>query len=150
MKPQLPNNYKEVLKELKDKIAQSQVKVVVTANKQMLWLYWQIGNEIIKQKKLQGWGAKIIDRLSADLKSEFPKIKGFSVRNLKYMQKFALYYQPNTIQKFTSIWKKIKKEGFVRNILHYCKVMKQRKIQLCRRVLHNLQKMIFCNHLFQV
>ena len=58
----------------------------------MLEMYWDIGNTILQQQKEQGWGAKIIDRFSADLKLAFPDIKGFSVRNLKYMRAFAEAY----------------------------------------------------------
>ena len=116
MKPKLPDNYKEILKQLKEKIAQSQVKTVIAANKQMLWLYWQIGDEIIKQQKLQGWGAKVIDKLSVDLRSEFPKVKGFSVRNLKYMQKFASYYKPGIIRIYTDLFEKLKKGVFVQEL----------------------------------
>jgi len=104
---QLPNNYSEIFKQLKEKIAQSQIKTVIAANKQMLWLYWQIGNEIIEQKKLQGWGAKIIDKLSADLRSEFPKIKGFSVRNILYMKQFAEIYSPEIIYNYNKLWQAI-------------------------------------------
>jgi len=52
-------------------------------------LYWQIGREILEKQSLAGWGAKVIDRLSADLTSSFPGVAGFSLRNLKYMRRFA-------------------------------------------------------------
>jgi predicted nuclease of restriction endonuclease-like (RecB) superfamily len=55
----------------------------------MIKLYWEIGRGILEKQEQEGWGAKIIDRLSADLKKEFPEMKGFSPRNLKYMRKFA-------------------------------------------------------------
>lgn len=52
-------------------------------------MYWEIGNIILQQQKEAGWGAKVIDRLSADLRAEFPDFKGLSVRNLRYMRTFA-------------------------------------------------------------
>jgi predicted nuclease of restriction endonuclease-like (RecB) superfamily len=52
-------------------------------------LYWQIGREILVRQQQEGWGAKTIDRLAKDLKQEFPEMKGFSPRNLKYMRAFA-------------------------------------------------------------
>lgn len=52
-------------------------------------LYWNIGNVILKNSE---WGNKFIDTLAKDIKGEFPKLKGFSVRNLKYMRKFAELY----------------------------------------------------------
>jgi hypothetical protein len=55
----------------------------------MVLLYWDIGQTILNRQDEQGWGAKIIDRLSEDLKEAFPEMNGFSPRNLKYMRKFA-------------------------------------------------------------
>lgn len=60
-------------------------------------MYHHIGSEILKRQEQQGWGAKIIDQLSRDLKSAFPEMKGFSARNLKYMKRFAAEYQDITI-----------------------------------------------------
>ena len=55
----------------------------------MIELYWEIGNEILRRQKDEGWGAKVIDRLSKDLKETFPDMSGFSPRNLGNMKKFA-------------------------------------------------------------
>ena len=49
----------------------------------------EIGNAILQRQKNEGWGTKVIDRMSYDLKTEFPDMNGFSPRNLKYMRKFA-------------------------------------------------------------
>ena len=51
--------------------------------------HWQIGREILIQQDAQGWGARMIDRLSQDLRQGFPGMKGFSARNPKYMRAFA-------------------------------------------------------------
>jgi predicted nuclease of restriction endonuclease-like (RecB) superfamily len=61
----------------------------LSANASMIVLYWEIDNSILQRQLQQGWGAKVIDRMSADLKNEFPEMSGFSPRNLKYMRKFA-------------------------------------------------------------
>jgi len=58
-------------------------------NREMILLYWEIGNAILERQQQRGWGAKVIDRLSRDLRDAFPDIRGFSVRNLKYMRAFA-------------------------------------------------------------
>jgi len=55
----------------------------------MIELYWNIGNDILKKQEAEGWGARVIDRLSADLREEFPEMGGFSTRNLRNMKKFA-------------------------------------------------------------
>jgi predicted nuclease of restriction endonuclease-like (RecB) superfamily len=55
----------------------------------MVMLYWDIGQAILKKQDTEGWGAKTIDRMAYDLQEEFPEMRGFSTRSLKYMRKFA-------------------------------------------------------------
>lgn len=86
------NEYQKLLSELKEKIRHSRLKAAVAVNYELLKIYWEIGTTILEQQKKQGWGAKIIDRLAADLKLEFPDFKGLSIRNLKYMRAFAQAY----------------------------------------------------------
>jgi len=85
-------SYVDFLKGLKDKIRTSRVKAALSVNSEMVLLYWEIGNEILLRQKNEGWGAKIIERLSTDLRRSFPEMKGFSSRNLKYMRRFAEVY----------------------------------------------------------
>ncbi len=85
--------YNGLLLDLKSKIRNTQLRASLAANKELVTLYWQIGSSILKQEKLKGWGSKVIDKLAQDLKKEFPEIKGFSVRNLKYMRAFAEHYK---------------------------------------------------------
>lgn len=85
----LPEDYPAFLSGLKVRIREAQVRAVLSANRELVLLYWQIGREIVERQEQEGWGAKVIDRLSADLKREFPEMKGFSPRNLKYMRSFA-------------------------------------------------------------
>jgi hypothetical protein len=80
------NEYFEVLETIKTQIKAAQHKAVLGANREMILLYWQIGKTIIANTK---YGAKFVENLSRDIVSEFPEIQGFSVRNLKYMRKFA-------------------------------------------------------------
>ena len=60
-------------------------------------MYWTIGRDILVRQQEQGWGAKVIDRLSADLRREFPEMKGFSRTNLLYMRAFAEAYPDEVI-----------------------------------------------------
>ncbi len=85
-------DYQSVFLELKEKILSSQYKAVQSVNKALVLLYWEIGNFIVQHQSRKGWGAKIIDVLSNDLKVAFPLMKGFSVRNLQYMRQFAVSY----------------------------------------------------------
>ncbi len=91
------DNYDVFLKDLKTRIRQAQVKAALAVNKELVILYWQIGREILARQQQEGWGAKVIDRLAKDLKREFPDIKGFSPRNLKYMRAFAEAYPDQAI-----------------------------------------------------
>lgn len=83
------NNYGEVLHKLKDKIRQARLRAILSVNKELLQVYWEIGNIILSQQRDEGWGTKVIDRLVTDLKLEFPDMKGLSSRNIKYMRAFA-------------------------------------------------------------
>ena len=85
----LPADYATLLTELKQRIREERVRVVLAANAAMVLLYWDIGRTILQQQAQEGWGAKVIDRLSADLRREFTDMQGLSPRNLKYMRAFA-------------------------------------------------------------
>ena len=84
-------NYKKIFENIKQEILKSQYRAMQAVNKELIFLYWHIGKIILNNSQ---WGNKFIDNLSVDLKLEFPEIKGFSIRNLKYMKKFAYDY-PN-------------------------------------------------------
>jgi predicted nuclease of restriction endonuclease-like (RecB) superfamily len=88
-------DYAKFLQDLKEKVRTSQLQAVRQVNRQLILLYHHIGTEIIRLQKEKGWGSKVVDQLSRDLKSAFPDMKGFSNRNLKYMRKFAEEY-PDT------------------------------------------------------
>ncbi len=84
-----PEGYVDWLASLKTKISNAQLRATLAVNKELVLLYWQIGNEILSRQNQQGWGAKVIEKLAFDLKNSFPQMKGFSPRNLKYMRSFA-------------------------------------------------------------
>lgn len=88
-KAELPGDYAATLRELKQRITGERLRVVMAANAGMVLLYWDIGQTILQRQATEGWGAKVIDRLSADLRQAFPDMKGLSPRNLKYMRAFA-------------------------------------------------------------
>ena len=92
MSSELDKDYGQMLQDLKEKIRQARLRASVVVNAQLLQVYWEIGQTILEQQKRLGWGKKVIKQLSADLKMEFPDMKGFSERNLVYMQTFASAY----------------------------------------------------------
>ncbi len=84
-----PSGYKTLLTELQDRIRSERLMVVMAANRALVLLYWDIGQCILTRQKAKGWGAKVITKLSKDLKKTFPEMTGLSTRNLKYMRTFA-------------------------------------------------------------
>lgn len=85
----MASGYQVVINELKQKIRAARQQAALAVNAQLLGIYWEIGRTILEQQQKEGWGSKIIDRLAIDLKTEFPDMRGFSVRNIKCMQAFA-------------------------------------------------------------
>lgn len=93
----VPANYTSLLSDLKMRIRQERLRVILSSNAALVILYWDIGQSILKKQEAEGWGAKVIDRLSVDLSKEFPDMKGFSPRNLKYMRAFATAWPEKSI-----------------------------------------------------
>lgn len=86
------SDYLGFLDNLKKRVAASRSKAALSVNKELILLYHHIGTEILRSQEIHGWGAKIIEQLSRDLKIAFPESRGFGTRNLKYMRKFAQEY----------------------------------------------------------
>lgn len=82
-------SYQAFLSDVKTRIASSRYAAARAVNTELILLYWDIGNSILQKQSSEGWGAKIVDHLARDLKASFEEMKGFSVRNLKYMRLFA-------------------------------------------------------------
>ncbi|MGJ1014538.1 PDDEXK nuclease domain-containing protein [Bacteroides salyersiae] len=81
-------------------IEQAQVRLITTANAQMLFHYWKMGNYILYHQNLQGWGSKIIKQLAKAIRFNYPEKKGYSERNLTYMCQFARSYPLNVLRSF--------------------------------------------------
>ncbi|MFI9485518.1 DUF1016 N-terminal domain-containing protein [Promicromonospora sp. NPDC052451] len=84
-----PDGYDVFITDLKHRVRSTQFRMVRAANTELLRLFWNVGNEILTRQRDQGWGAKVVDRISADLRREFPGQRGWSRRNLLYMRKVA-------------------------------------------------------------
>ena len=91
--------YAELLSSLKERIRAAQIKAALSVNRELMLLYWQIGQEILDRQAKENWGTKVIDRLAADLRREFPDMKGFSSRNLMFMRGFAEAFPDKSIVK---------------------------------------------------
>jgi len=84
-----PAGYADLLADLKARVRATQFRAARAANTELLHLNWSIGRDILERQGAAGWGAKVIDRLAADLQREFPGQRGFSPTNLKYMRQVA-------------------------------------------------------------
>lgn len=82
-------SYPEFINALIDRIKKQRISITLKANASMIGMYWSIGNAILKKQDEEGWGAKVIDRISHDIKVAFPDMSGFSPRNIKNMRRFA-------------------------------------------------------------
>ncbi len=93
----IPENYDDFLRDLKERIRSAQVRAALSVNRELVLLYWQLGRDILTRQRQQGWGAKVITKLSKDLRQAFPEMKGFSRTNLLYMRAFAEAYPDEQI-----------------------------------------------------
>jgi predicted nuclease of restriction endonuclease-like (RecB) superfamily len=89
--------YDHLIEGIKQRIRTAQIKAALAANAELILHYWEIGRDILANQKREGWGAKVIDRLASDLQREFPKLAGYSSRNLKYMRAFAAAWPDSAI-----------------------------------------------------
>lgn len=88
----IPNNYNELLGEIKDRIRTAQYAALMAVNKELIGLYWDIGKSIVERQNDESWGKSVVKQLSKDLREEFPEQKGFSSTSLWYMRNFYLAY----------------------------------------------------------
>ena len=86
--PEFAAAYAEFLGGVKERVRRARVGAALAANAELIRLYWQLGRDIVEQEKARGWGAKFVARLASDLRREFPAMKGFSPRNLRYAKAF--------------------------------------------------------------
>lgn len=84
-----PDAYQAFFNELKTRIRTTQLKAAIAVNKELILMYWHIGQTILQRQEKEGWGGKVVAQLAKDLKREFPDMKGFSRTNLLYMRSFA-------------------------------------------------------------
>lgn len=89
--------YRAWLGQLKTRFRQVQLKAAVAVNTALLQFYWELGADIVARQKDHAWGQSFLAQLSADLMREFPEVAGFSVRNLKYIRQWHLFWEAPAI-----------------------------------------------------
>jgi predicted nuclease of restriction endonuclease-like (RecB) superfamily len=84
-----PRGYADWLADVKARIHAAQQRAALAVNRELLAIYWRLGRDILERQRAGAWGDGILDRVSRNLRSAFPAMKGFSRSNLKYMRAFA-------------------------------------------------------------
>ncbi len=91
--------FKDFVKEIKNRILSSQYEALKKVNRELITLYWDIGKDIVSKQEAYGWGKAVVKNLSQELQKEFVGMRGFSVQNLWNMRQFYLeYYQNEKLQ----------------------------------------------------
>lgn len=85
-------DFSPIVRAIGSDLEQTQVRMIASANADMLFHYWKVGHFILYLQKKEGWGSKVIDNLSKAIRSKYPDKKGYSTRNLIYMCQFAKAY----------------------------------------------------------
>lgn len=95
-------NYSTWLKSVKGRLKHAQIKASVRINQSMLEFYWELGHDINALQNTYSWGSGFFDKLSLDLRNEFPGQEGYSVTNLRYI-KIGIHFIINAIQFVTKL-----------------------------------------------
>lgn len=90
--PPASRRYQDFLRDIKTQVAQSRLGAARAVNRGLIGLYWSLGKMIVERQEDLGWGSAVVDRLSTDLRNEFPDMAGFSPRNLWYIKSFYETY----------------------------------------------------------
>lgn len=93
----LPIGYEDFLLSIKERVRSAQLRAMLVVNNEHTQLYWTIGRDILQKQQSEGWGTKVIERLSRDLKVSFPQMQGLSRTNLLYMRAFAVAWPDESI-----------------------------------------------------
>lgn len=122
-----PDAYGNLLGEIRERIRSAQYEALRAVNKELIALYWDIGQMIVERQAREKWGRAVVERLARDLQAEFPGIKGFSASNLWRMRLFYEAYAEN--EKLAPMVREI---GWVHNLVIFekCKDDLQREFYI--------------------
>ena len=88
-KSSMPGWYPELLSSVVERISTGRLRAHAAVNQALILTYWAIGRDVVERMDQEGWGARVVDRLSRDIREHFPDARGYSPRNLRYMRSFA-------------------------------------------------------------
>ena len=86
------SDYPSFLAALKERILRARISAAHAVNHELVLLYWDIGRGIAEKQQTAGWGDAVVERLAADLRAEFPDMRGFSIANLWRMKQLYLVH----------------------------------------------------------
>lgn len=134
-----PKGYPRLLSEIKERIRSAQYEALKVVNKQLVGLYWDIGEMIVERQEKAGWGKAVVEQLAADLRAAFPGVGGFSASNLWRMKAFFEAY--TGLEKLAPLVREI---GWSHNlaILERCKDPLQREFYLLYRDDERVQPLV--------
>lgn len=123
-------SYATLLQQVKARVLLAQRKAIYTANEEMLSMYWDIGKLLSESQKQIGWGNNALEQLANDLKNDYPKMKGFSIRNCQVMMQFYNEYnqqltntqRPVAYLESTVLTLPVKQLGWAHNVVLMQKV----------------------------
>jgi len=139
-------DYIRLLNQIKKRIREARLRAALAANGEAILMYWDIGTDILDRQQNEGWGSHVVERLSRDIRREFPDTKGFSPRNLQYMRAFAQAYQDRAIvqQLVAQLpW------GHILHLLHKIKNPEAREWYIRQAVEHGWSRDILALHTAQ-
>jgi predicted nuclease of restriction endonuclease-like (RecB) superfamily len=123
----VPHSYHSVLSDIIQKVNMARYLMIKTVNTETVQLYWQIGKIVSEKINIEKWGNSVVEKLSKDLQTEFPGVKGFSVRNIRYMKSFYETYKVNL-----KLQPLVAEIGWVQNsiIIEKCKDLLEREFYI--------------------
>ena len=113
-----------VVRAIGSDLEHTQVRMIASANADMLFHYWKVGHFILYLQKKEGWGSKVIDNLSEAIRSKYPDKKGYSTRNLIYMCQFAKAYPMESLLEMGKVEKQLNSPS-VDNVLQLTNELNQ-------------------------
>lgn len=113
-----------VVRAIGSDLEHTQVRMIASANADMLFHYWKVGHFILYLQKKEGWGSKVIDNLSKAIRSKYPDKRGYSTRNLIYMCQFAKTYPMEILLEMGKVEKQLNSTS-VDNVLQLTSELNQ-------------------------
>ena len=140
----LDKSYKEFMVELKQKIYNSKTKAILSANRLMIELYFDIGKKIVSNQEILGWGKSVVEEMSKDLKDEFGEKSGYSTQNLWYMRQFYNAYKDNS-----NLQQIVGEIPWGSNIVIFtkCKDTKQREYYIKKTIDNSWNRNVLTHHI---